>query len=340
VLRCALLAAIVLTLAPAAGAQLAFPAPIPLTRTILIHYRAHDGKRRNAYVLLPAWYGKHRHPPIPLIISPHGRGLTGRANSRIWGALPARGSFAVVSPDGEGRLFGAYSWGAAGQIADLARMPEIVRRTLPWMRIDQSKIYAFGGSMGGQESLLLLARHPHLLAGAAVFDAVTDFVLQYRDFPRIPCDKRCLTAWKSPIGAVMQILARREVGGSPKKAPLAWRLRSPVTYARGIAASHVPLQLWWSHKDRIVSDQQRQTQRLVDLILSINPAAPVETYDGYWRHSAEMKAKTRLPLALANFGLLPGHYAYLARQVHVWPLPPEEPPPPLPGRRPFPRTMH
>ena len=44
--------------------------------------------------------------------------------------------------------------------------------------------------MGGQETLLLVARYPHLLAGAAAFDPVVDFALQYRDFPRLACSSR------------------------------------------------------------------------------------------------------------------------------------------------------
>ena len=34
-----------------------------------IHYRAHNGAARRAYVLLPAWYGPKNHPAIPLVIS-------------------------------------------------------------------------------------------------------------------------------------------------------------------------------------------------------------------------------------------------------------------------------
>jgi pimeloyl-ACP methyl ester carboxylesterase len=49
-------------------------------------------------------------------------------------------------------------------------MPKLVRGQLPWLRILRHRIYAFGGSMGGQETLLLVARHPRLLAGAAAFD--------------------------------------------------------------------------------------------------------------------------------------------------------------------------
>src|SRR5262249_7981000 len=128
-------------------------------RIVTIRYRAHDGSPRHAYVVLPTWYGPHRNPHLPLIISPHGRGVGARATARRWGALPARGGFIVITPDGEGRLLPRYSWGSAGQIADLARMPVIVHRALPWVHVDPRRVYAFGGSMGGQETLLLLARH-------------------------------------------------------------------------------------------------------------------------------------------------------------------------------------
>jgi poly(3-hydroxybutyrate) depolymerase len=288
--------------APATAKRAAWPKRH--VRTVVIHYRAHDGVRRKAYLLLPAWYRPKNDPPIPLVISPHGRGVSARANILLWGALPARGPFAVLSPDGEGRRLARYSWGSAGQIEDLAKMPVIVHRTLPWVHIDQHRIYAFGGSMGGQETLLLLARHQRLLAGAAAFDSVTNMTLRYRSFLRVPCNRLCLRTWKGPIGRSLQFLARQEVGGTPATRPLAYSERSPATYARAIAASCVPLQLWWSIKDRIVADQQQQSGALFQRITKLNPGAPVTAFVGAWNHSAEMQAKARLPVALAALGLL------------------------------------
>jgi len=295
------------------------------TRVWTIHYRAHNGARRAAWVVLPAWYGPHRHPRIPLIVSPHGRGVSGRANTAIWGALPGLGSFAVVNPDGQGRRLPRYSWGSFGQVEDLARMPDIVTRTLPWLRIDRRRVYAFGGSMGGQETLLLLARHPDLLAGAAVFDSVTDFALQYRNFPRLACNHRCVETWVGPFGRSLQELAREEVGGSPRTRPEAYELRSPATYARTIAASCVPLQIWWSKSDRIVLDQQRQSARLFWRIKELNPYAPVQGFVGFWIHSAEMRATARLPLALETFGLLPPAYPVRAFGLRTIPPPASAP---------------
>jgi pimeloyl-ACP methyl ester carboxylesterase len=274
-------------------------------KLVLIHYRAHNGVRRRAWVILPAWYGPHDDPPLPLVISPHGRGVSALANARIWGTLPARGGFAVISPAGEGRKLGLYSWGSAGQIDDLARMPTIVHLTLPWVHVNERRIYAFGGSMGGQETLLLLARHPTLLAGAAAFDAVTDLSQQYNSFTRLECNKKCQKAWGGKLGRTLQALARREIGGSPWKRPQAYAERSPATYARALAASCVPLELWWSVNDQVVLDQREQTGALYKRIMSLNRHAPVEEFVGYWRHSAEMQAHARLPAALAAFGLIP-----------------------------------
>ena len=189
-MRPLLIALAALACVPAAGA-LPLPGPgTTLTRELEIHYVAHDGVRRAAFVLLPAWYGPRRHPPIPLVISPHGRGVDARRNATLWGDLPARGPFAVVNPEGQGRRLELYSWGDPGQIDDLARMPRILRRALPWLRIAPRRIYAVGGSMGGQETLLLVARHPRLLAGAVAFDPATDLFLRYRDFPSLRWGRR------------------------------------------------------------------------------------------------------------------------------------------------------
>jgi pimeloyl-ACP methyl ester carboxylesterase len=287
-------------------------------RTWTIHYRGHDAVQHTAYVLLPAWYGPKDNPPLPLIISPHGRGLSGRSNARLWGSLPADGWFAVVNPDGLSR----YTWGAAGQIEDLARMPELLERTLPWLHVDRGRIYAFGGSMGGQETLLLLARYPRLLAGAAAFDSVADFALQYRSFRSLTCKGRCLRAWKGPVGVGLQSLARQLIGGTPAQVPRAYAARSPITYARSIASSCVPLQLWWSAADKVVRDQRQQSGRLFETIRRLNPDAPVQAFTGLWIHSDEMRARTRLPLALARFGLLPPTFDAPTRALHIVPAPP------------------
>jgi pimeloyl-ACP methyl ester carboxylesterase len=263
-----------------------------LVRTVAVPYRAWDGATRVAILVLPRWYGPRLHPAIPLVISPHGRGVTPEINARFWGGLPAFGPFAVVNPEGQGRRLTLYSWGWRGQIRDLARMPTLLEATLPWLRVDHSRIYAVGSSMGGQETLLLTAMHPRLLAGASALDSATNMAARYRDFPRLPG------------GLLVQQLARIEIGGTPISVPAAYAARSPIHYVRQLAYSGVPLHIWWSLRDRIVVDQQQESGRLYREIRATNPEAPVTSYVGTWAHSAEMRATARLPLALVKLKLI------------------------------------
>ena len=257
-----------------------------------MRYRAHDGAARTAVVVLPRWYGPLDHPAIPLVISPHGSGVEPADNARRWGNLPALGPFAVVNPEGQGARLELYSWGSPGEIADLARMPEILRETLPWLRVDRHRIYAVGGSMGGQEALLLLAKHPRLLAGAVSFDAPTNMATRYAAFPKLKG------------GRALQELARLEFGSVPRVNGEAWADRSPLFYSRELAFSHVPLQIWWSRRDQIVVHQADQSGLLYRAIERLNPHAPVLQFVGRWRHTAEMRPTRGLPLALARIHLL------------------------------------
>ena len=263
-----------------------------LVRIVRVPYRANGGRERIAYLVLPRWYGPKSHPAIPLVISPHGRGVTPQANNRFWAGLPAFGPFAVVSPEGQGRRLSLYSWGWRGQIDDLARMPSILERALPWLHIDLKRIYAVGSSMGGQETLLLVALHPRLLAGASALDSATDMTARYREFSVLP------------FGAHLQELARIEVGGTPESNPAAYTARSPLHYVRQLAFSGVPLHIWWSVRDRIVVDQNQESGRLFRAIKDANPRAPVTKYVGAWAHSHEMHALERLPLALVRLRLI------------------------------------
>jgi pimeloyl-ACP methyl ester carboxylesterase len=245
------------------------------TRSWTIHYDATDGSRRSATVLAPASQSSE---PIPLVISPHGRGATGAANAKRWGGLPGVGGFAVVSPDG----LGPTSYGAPAQIDDLARMPDRVSRALPWLQIDRKRIYAVGSSMGGQETLLLVARYPSLLAGAVAMDAVVDLARRYAAAP----------ALRSALEAA--------VGGTPADASTAYAARSPLSLAAAIAASGVPLQVWWSDDDQIIRTQSADSRELLVRLAG----ACVVGYAGTWAHSSDMKARTMLPAALAGLGLL------------------------------------
>jgi poly(3-hydroxybutyrate) depolymerase len=258
----------------------------------LVRYRAHNGLARGAYVLVPKEFGPKNPVRLPLVVSPHGRGVPPLANARLWGDLPARGRFAVICPEGQGRKLVLYSWGWRGQIEDLGRMRDVAHETLPWLRVNRDRVYVLGGSMGGHEALLVAAKYPRRFAGVAAFDSVTDFARRYRQFPLIE------------NGASLQRLARQEVGGTPDTNPTGYALRSPINYVRALAHLAFPLQMWWSLADQIVVDQAHQSALLYDRIKQMNPRANVEAVTGFWRHSSEMRADTQLPESLRKLGLL------------------------------------
>jgi poly(3-hydroxybutyrate) depolymerase len=258
-----------------------------------VRYRAHNGLPRPAIVILPAEYGPNKPPPpLPLVISPHGRGVRAETNARLWANLPGRGGFAVICPGGMGRRLPLHSWGWRRQIDDLARMPSIAHATLPWLRIDAKRVYSVGGSMGGHETLLLLGQYPKLLAGAVAFDSVTNFYRRYTDFGRTPGTRS------------LQALARLEVGGTPQTNPQGYVLRSPTHWLQPIARSGIPLQMWWSLADDIVVDQIHQSAHFYAELQKLKPRGTVDSVTGHWPHTGEVYGTTQLPAAVRWLGLV------------------------------------
>jgi hypothetical protein len=146
-------------------------------------------------------------------------------------------------------------------------------------------------------------------------DSVTDLPRRYAQLPDTACDKVCMKHWGQPYGIVLQTAMRKEVGGTPSQAPKAFAARSPLAFASTIASAGVPLQIWWSTADKIVTDQQHQSGTLFRVLRQLNPQAPISAYIGRWPHSKEMKASQLLPIALKEFGLLPHNAKKLPKSV-------------------------
>jgi poly(3-hydroxybutyrate) depolymerase len=243
---------------------------LPLTRLAKVAYTSRDGRTRSAYVLAPR---ASRKQPLPLVIAPHGRGGGPKHACAAWGDLPGYAHFAVVCPQGQGRVYRAYSWGYPGQISDLARMPSVVSHALPWLSVDPRRIYAVGASMGGQETLLLIGRHPTMLRGAVAIDPATDLAARYGPFAALRG------------GRMLQRLLRTEVGGTPARVPQAYRVRSPIAYARVIAESRTRLAVWWSTRDATVRNQRTlQAGPFLRLVAAHHPDVGPSQRIGSWPH--------------------------------------------------------
>ena len=102
------------------------------------------------------------------------------------------------------------------------------------------------------------------------------------------------------IGAGLRKLARAEIGGTPRSDPRAYARRSPLAYARAIAGSGVPLQLWWNRTDHVVRAVD-QSAPLARRLRRLNPNLPLHTVVGAWPHSADMRPYFMLIPALRKF---------------------------------------
>jgi dipeptidyl aminopeptidase/acylaminoacyl peptidase len=248
-------------------------------------------------VLVPASLTAGAPRPLPLIISPHGRGVAPIGVASRWGCLPSLYGFVVVCPAGEGVHVHANPWGAPGDIADLARMPAIVQRELPWLRIDRRRIYAVGASMGGMETLLLAARHPNPLAAAVAMDAVVDLRGRYYEM---------LASRRS--GDHVQDKLCCEVGGTPAQVPSRYRERSPMTYLTRLARSRAPLLIWWSRRDQVVIGQtRRQSGLFFRRLRGLHPRAVLKAVITDLPHYAAFSARVGLP-AVMRFLRPHGHW--------------------------------
>ena len=247
------------------------------------------GGHETMVVAMPAWYGPRRDPPLPLVISPHSRGATGLENARRWGDVPGRYGLIVLNPTLHGRVIPRRSFAWPKEIDELARLPRIARRLLPYLRYDPGGVYALGHSMGGQETLMLLARHPHLLAAAVAADPVANFLRRWYQFP------------VSAISRGEQRAATLEVGATPKRAPRLYRARSPLFYARTIAFAGVPTQLWWNPADPVmIREAATQAGALYRAVRRLNPRAPVFERLHHFEHGWVFKYDHELP-AMVRF---------------------------------------
>ena len=130
------------------------------------------------------------------------------------------------------------------------------------------------------------SRVPHL-------DAPTSMAARYRAFARLP------------LGPGLQRLARDEIGGTPRTDPRGYAIRSPLDRAGKIAFAGVPLQIWWSTRDRVVANERTSRGSSIGRSSTSIRTHLLRQFVGIWAHTTEMKAHGYLPYALSRFGLFP-----------------------------------
>jgi hypothetical protein len=285
------------------------------TRWIQVRFTGPGRRHDRVVVGLPAWYGPHDDPPLPLVISPHSRGLTPWQEARRWGELPARFRIVVVNTGLHGRVIPRRSWAWPPDIAEMTALPRLLPRLLRYVRIDPNRVYAAGDSMGGQETLMLVARRPDLFAAAVAADPVTNFARRWYQFPL------------SGESGGEQSAATREVGATPRQARWLYVRRSPLFFARTFAFSGLPIELWWNPHDTVViRNGPTQTGDFYRTVKRLNPRAPVFARLDHTMHGWSFKYDHQLPqmvrflLTHRRHGPPAGGFAYAswAPQATIW----------------------
>ena len=267
-------------------------------------------------LVLPSWYGPGNNPPLPIVISPHGRGATGRSNAAFFDRLPAVGRFAVISPDGMGSRLRNFSYGAPGHIDDLAA---VARAGIGRSALAPDRPHA---DLCAREQHGRTERRCCWSPGALICSPARP-----RSIPSptsrgatASC-RRCRArppasrAGASRYGTVLQSTLEREVGGPPDGWQAPTPSAAPSTRPRRSRRRECRSSSGGAPKigsSRIRSISPRRCSTHFASPRRVRRSAPPSAD---WAHSKEMRASALLPIVLSGFGLLPSDVRALPESV-------------------------
>ena len=237
---------------------------IGATTVVRSWYDAWNGRRRELRIAVPTG-ALAAGRPVPLLVTARPAGLSLLCTDRNM-ALAGRSGFALACPSGQGVVTRSFSYGAAGQISDLARMPALVAERVPDLRVDPARVYLAGSSMGGTEALLVALRYPGAYARVASLDPITDLG---RRFGSLPMDRR--------------LLLQAECDGPPSLQPGCYTARSPQSLLGGGDQAGA-IALWYSTRDP-VSGEPWQVPRFAEGLAG-RGATGFTVRVGRWGHGA------------------------------------------------------
>lgn len=227
-------------------------------------YVSWNGRVRTLLIAYP------RSAPVtgaPLLVTNHPAGMSMICTDEV--ALAAvRAGYALACLSGQGVVTRAFSYGSAGQIADLARAPQLVESRIPDIRLDPTRQYLAGSSMGGTEALLVALRYHTAYDGVASLDPVTDLARRHGS---LPLNRRPLL--------------EAECGGTPAMRPECYAVRSPIEvlpHAQGLPRH---LLVWYSDRDP-VSGEPLQVPAFVAALQARDLAGTLDVRVGDWGHGA------------------------------------------------------
>jgi len=258
-------------------------------------YTTWNGRTRRLIAAFPRVPQRKR---MPLVLVFHGAG--GRALcDKTFGNAPGEYRFVVACIDGQGVRSRGYSYGAAQHLADNAAVIDHLRRRLPGLRIDRSRLVAAGGSMGGQESLLFGALYPQRAQTIVAMDMPTDIGRRFWRLPRY-----------------RQIALYNECLATPEQDPDCYARRSPQSVAGILAASNQRLLLYWSVNDEISPPEQAPA--FARAVRAANPGRQFLVRIGNWVHGGAWPPASENTEWLADAGLAPEATRAATRYAAGW----------------------
>lgn len=223
---------------------------------------------------------------LPLLVAAHPAGGASTCVDQM-ATLAGRFNFVLACLDGQGNSTRAFSYGAPGQIADLAAAPRLIAGRLPGMKLDASKLYLVGSSMGGTEALLVGLRYPGAYRETVGLDPITDLGFRFNSLPLVRRNQ-----------------LEAECGGPPTVMGACYVARSPMAYVGTRARAAAVLNVWYSTTDP-VSGAPQQTPKFLTAERPLTQPGRLLVRVGTWGHGALWDRADHRAAWLIDLGLVP-----------------------------------
>ncbi|MBI4319119.1 MAG: prolyl oligopeptidase family serine peptidase [Chloroflexi bacterium] len=189
---------------------------------------SYDGTYQQFVALVPSDYDSISN--VPLIISVHGWNGTAWDGLELFGGTANTRNWLLASPLMHGeRTLGATALASRASQRDV--QDAIAYMTANY-RVNTSRIYIAGISMGGMIAATTAAKYPDVFAAAVDYEGPTDLRAWYDE-----------SAWRRPY-------IEAETGDTPGGAPFEYERRSALQMARNL--THMPLAIVHGNQDTSV----------------------------------------------------------------------------------------
>lgn len=264
-------------------------------------YETWNGRRRAMTIFFPR-AAENTGRVLPLLVAAHPAGGASTCADQM-AQLSGRFGFVLACLDGQGVVTRAFSYGAPGQIADLAAAPRLIAGRLPGMKLDARRLYLVGSSMGGTEALLVGLRYPNAYRETVALSPVTDLGFRFNSLP-----------------LVRRGQLEAECAGSPMVRGACYVERSPIAFIGRRAVGSTILSVWYSTDDP-VSGAPQQVPRFVVSARRLMGPDQLRVRVGTGGHGAlwdraDYRAAWLIGLGLVPRGALPATTDFLKSDAH------------------------